>query len=1069
MTVCPQCGEANPERFRLCGMCGAPLTVQVAPREVRKTVTVVFSDLKGSTSLGERLDTESLRAALTVYFDAMQAVLQRHGGTVEKYIGDAIMAVFGLPVVHEDDALRAVRAAHEMQERLVQVNDELERRWGIRLENRTGVNTGEVVAGDSSTGQRLVTGDTVNTAARLEQAAPACEVLIGHGTYELVRHDVQVEPVEPLDLKGKAERVAAYRLLSVRASTAVGRRLEAPLVGRHRELRAIQDAHAASTRNRSGAIVTIIGSAGVGKSRLIEEFLTSLPPTTVVLRGRCLSYGEGITFWPLTEALRSAAAIEEDLPQEIALQRLATLCGGRADVADRLAPLVGLSDAVYPLEEIFWATRTALEAMAGASSLVIVFDDIHWAEATLLDLIEHVADEASAPVLIACSARSELLDERPTWGERPAAIRVALAPLSLEETMAVVGNILGPVAGLPRGLIDRITTAAEGNPLFVEQMLSMLVDRGVVRRSEDGSWMAGDEAPDVEVPPTIAALIAARLERLASEDRTVLQEGSVIGLVFYERAVESMSPPELRPAVGPSVRKLVRRQFVRPEPATFMDEPSFRFDHALIRDAAYRSLLKRERAELHERFAEWLEAASGGRSAELEEIVAYHLEQSARHLMDLGPLDERGRVLAERASSYLGDAGRRASSRGDTPAAANLLERAVALIPTGVRRRVELQLDLAESLADLGEFERSETCVTEALAAARALDDDLLATNAALVQLFLQYTLDPEGRTEQVVTETGVAIPALEAAGDHEGLVRAWRLLGWVHGTACRYGAAEQAVQQAVRHARLAGDRRAETRNLMSLALSALYGPMPVPEAIAVGQSTATGVIDDRRAEGVVLCALAHLHALRGDFDEARSLYGRARETLEELGGKVMAATVSLDSGRVELLADRPDQAEAELRSDYEVLSAIGERYTLSTVAGLLADAVLRQGRVDEAIALSVESEEATADDDVESQSLWRRVRARALVERGETDAALRLSEEAFDLVAGTDAPLLRGGNLVDLATVRAAAGRLDEAAAAARQALELFEAKGGEVDARATRALLERLTAGVGSHRSQL
>ena len=276
-------------------------------------------------------------------------------------------------------------------------------------------------------------------------------------------------------------------------------------------------------------------------------------------------------------------------------------------------------------------------------------------------------------------------------------------------------------------------------------------------------------------------------------------------------------------------------------------------------------------------------------------------------------------------------------------------------------------------------------------------------------------------------------------------------------------------MQQAVRHARLAGDRRAETRNLMSLALSALYGPMPVAEAIAVGQSMASGVTDDRRAEGVVLCALAHLHALRGDFDEARALYSKARETLEELGGKVMAATVSLDSGRVELLADRPDQAEAELRLDYDVLSAIGERYTLSTIAGLLADAVLRQGRVDEAIALSVECEEATADDDVESQSLWRRVRARALAERGEMDEALRLSEEAYQLVAETDAPLLRGGNLVDLATVRAAAGRLDDAAAAGREALELFEAKGDEVDAGTTRAILERIAAEVARPRSRL
>ena len=608
-------------------------------------------------------------------------------------------------------------------------------------------------------------------------------------------------------------------------------------------------------------------------------------------------------------------------------------------------------------------------------------------------------------------------------------------------------------------MVDRIIAAAEGNPLFVEQMLSMLVDRGVVRRAEDGSWMAGDEVPDVAVPPTISALIAARLERLRSDDRTVLQEGSVIGLVFYEHAVESMSPPDLRPAVAESIRKLVRRQFVRPEPAMFMDEASFRFDHALIRDAAYRSLLKRERAELHERFAAWLEETAGGRSGEVEEIVGYHLEQSARHLMELGPLDEPGRLLGARASSHLGDAGSRASSRGDTPAAANLFERAVALVPHGERRRVELQLDLAEALADLGEFERSEACVSEALEAARAHGDELLATNAALVQLFLRYTLDPEGRTEQVLSETDAAIPVLEAAGDHVGLVRAWRLLGWVHGTACRYGAAEQAVEQAVHNARLAGDRRAETRNLMSLALSALYGPMPVVDAIAAGRATASGVADDRRAEGVVLCALAHLHALRGDFDEARNLYRRARETLEELGGKVMAATVSLDSGRVELLADRPDRAEAELRSDYEVLAAVGERYTLSTIAGLLADAVLRQGRVDEAIALTVECEEATAEDDVESQSLWRRVRARALLSRGELDVALRLTDEAFRLVADTDAPLLKAGTLVDMAIVRSA-DEPDGASRLARQALVLFEAKGDEVDAATTRQLLERLAA---------
>jgi len=1059
VNVCEQCGEANPERFRLCGMCGAPLGVQLDAREVRKTVTIVFSDLKGSTNLGERLDTESLRDALTVYFDAMKSVLQRHGGTVEKYIGDAIMAVFGLPIVHEDDALRAVRAASEMQQRLVEVNDELERRWGIRLENRTGVNTGEVVAGDGAGGQRLVTGDTVNTAARLEQAAPVTDVLMGPVTYQLVKHAVEVEAVEPLELKGKADRVPAYRLVSVAAGPSSARRMEAPLVGRGEELARLAAGQSASERDGGGRLMTVVGSAGVGKSRLIQEFLSSLDPATVTLHGRCLSYGDGITFWPLVELIRTAAAIEDELPPAMAFQRLGTLCDQRIDVADRLAPLLGLSDATFPLEETFWAARTLLETLAHSAPVVVVMDDVHWAEPTLLDLIEHLVEAAGAAILVVCSARAELYDQRPGWGEGPRAGRIDLEPLSESETEEVVANIIGG-SGLPDALLSRITDAAEGNPLFLEQMLSMLVDGGMLRRRDDGTWSAVRELTAFPVPPSIAALIEARLDRLALEDRTVLQEGSVVGLVFYEGAVESMSPEALKPMVDPSIKRLVRRQFVRPDPSVFMDEASFRFDHSLIHDAAYRSLLKRERAELHERFANWLEASAGDRIGELEEIVGYHLEQSARHLGELGPQDDRGRALAARAASQLAGAGRRAFARGDAPAAANLLDRAVALLPSGMRTRTELQLDLAEAQADLGEFEQSQRCATEALDAARAHGDALLATNASLVGLFLQYTLDPQGRTEQVIRETEEAIPVLEAADDHVGLVRAWRLLAWVHGTANHYGAAERAVEQAVEHARLAGDQRAESRNLMSLALCALYGPMPVPEAIVVGRRIAAEIGDDRRAEGVVLCALAHLYALRGETDEARTLYRRARAVLSDLGGRMMAATVSLDSSRVEVLAGDAVQAERELRGDYEILSAAGERYTLSTVAAMLADAVLRQGRADEALALTTESEGLSADDDVESQNLWRRVRARVLASRGELAAAVLLVEEAFALVEETDAPLSKANTLVDVAAVHAAAGHRDLAVGLARRALALFETKRDDVDAAATRGLLERLVA---------
>lgn len=315
MQICPNCGEENPAKFRLCGFCGSPLAPQLPAQEVRKTVTIVFSDLKGSTAMGEKLDSEAVREVMSRYFDEMKAALERHGGTVEKYIGDAIMAVFGLPRVHEDDALRAVRAAAEMRDHLAALNDELEERWGVTVGNRTGVNTGEVVAGDPTTGQRLVTGDTVNTAARLEQAAPTSQVLLGDTTYRLVRHAVEVEEVEPLELKGKAERVPAYRLVEVREAETIDRRRDSPLVGRERELDLLSGELAAATRDRSCRMVTIVAQAGVGKSRLIEEFGRSATASDArLLRGRCLPYGRGITFWPLVEIVRGAAAIADEDP-----------------------------------------------------------------------------------------------------------------------------------------------------------------------------------------------------------------------------------------------------------------------------------------------------------------------------------------------------------------------------------------------------------------------------------------------------------------------------------------------------------------------------------------------------------------------------------------------------------------------------------------------------------------------------------------------------------------------------------------------------------------------------------
>ena len=437
MVRCPNCGEENPERFRLCGFCGTSLVATAPTHEVRKTVTVVFSDLQGSTALGERLDSESLREVLNVYFREMQAVLERHGGTVEKFIGDAIMAVFGLPRLHEDDALRAVRAAWQMRAALTVVNADLEARWGVRLTNRTGVNTGEVVSGEVTTGQRLVTGDVVNTAARLEQAAPANEVLLGETTWRLVRDAVEVEAVEPLTLKGKAETVPAYKLLGASGEEGIARRADTPMVGRRAELAALNAALAEATAAGRPRLVTVFAPAGVGKSRLLEEFVRGADGVPI-LRSRCLPYGEGITFWPLAEMIRQAAGITDEDPTEAARERIRAMFAADGRVAERLETAIGLTPGAFTVEETFWAARRLIETVAAGRPLIVIVNDLHWAEKTFLDLIAHLADTIEAPVVIVGSARPELLEDHPDWdgGDAAPERRVTLHPLSATESGA---------------------------------------------------------------------------------------------------------------------------------------------------------------------------------------------------------------------------------------------------------------------------------------------------------------------------------------------------------------------------------------------------------------------------------------------------------------------------------------------------------------------------------------------------------------------------------------------------------------------------------------------------------
>jgi class 3 adenylate cyclase len=601
--VCPNCGEENPAKFRLCGYCGSALAPALPTQELRKTVTIVFSDLKGSTALGEQIDPEALHEIKNHYFDAMAAVIAEHGGKIEKYIGDAIMSVFGLPKVREDDALRAVRAAHGMQQALARINVDLEQRYGIMLANRTGVNTGEVVAtGDSTADQRLADGDAVNVAARLEQAAPAQEILIGDVTYRLVRDHVVVEEVEPLTLKGKAEPVPAYRLVGMRSGAAAGSSVDdRPLIGRTVELETFAAAFEVVRTKRAPHLVTLAGEAGMGKSRLIAEFIGRLGDTARTLRGRCLPYGEGITFWPLADVTKAAAGIEDDDLPEAACDRIAALLpadmtdGG--DVADRVAAMVGLTSTSYPVSELFWGARKLLETLAAERPLVLVIDDVQSAEQTFLEFLTHLTDSGQAPILIIASARPELLDRLPDWSQGPAASRIVLEPLSAADTDLVIDRLLGE-SGLAVGLRERVVSAAEGNPFFVEQMVSMLVERGFVRLDGD-KWLPTTDLSQLTIPPSINALLAARLDDLSREERAVIEPAAVIGLTFPEPAVLEMVPDPVRPLVDAQLVGLGRKQLVRPS----ADVELFRFTNLLIRDAAY-DALRRRYVAIEERFSD---------------------------------------------------------------------------------------------------------------------------------------------------------------------------------------------------------------------------------------------------------------------------------------------------------------------------------------------------------------------------------------------------------------------------------------------------------------------------------
>jgi DNA-binding SARP family transcriptional activator len=989
----------------------------------RKTVTILFADLVDSTELGARLDPEVLRGVLDSYFALVRGAVERHGGIVEKFIGDAAMAVFGIPTLHEDDALRAVRAASELRDSLAELSEKVAGDHGIPLQVRVGLNTGEVFVSGAGSDDSFATGNAVNIATRLEQAALPGEILLGEATYRLVRHAVEGDPVDPVDLGGALGRASAFRLGGVGE---VARPLgAAAFVGRTDELAWLQAAFAGVQAERRSRVVTVLGDAGVGKSRLAREFAATAGPRAFV--GRCVSYGQGATFLPLAQIVRKAVP---ERPREA----IAALLEGDEQaplVAERVTQLTGRAEGAASTGEIFWAVRRFLDALARERPLLVVLEDIHWAEPTLLDLVEYLDSWPSeAPLLVLCLARRELLEERPGWGSRDGVL--VIEPLPDTEADALVAA----AGALDEGARKQIIEIAEGNPLFLEQLLAFFAEAGA--------------AGLASVPPTVDALLSSRLERLDPGDRALLERAAVAGRDFSRGALLTLSPPEELAALDSRLTTLVRRGLVRGLRGG--DEDAFRFHHVLIRDVAYAGITKEARADLHERFGSWLEQREGP-----DEIVGFHLEQAHRYRAELRPGDLALRALAKRGGDRLADAGIRAWKRADTPATVNLLGRAASLLPYGDAGRSDTLFELGIAQRTLGQPLSAEAALTEAIEEAAATHDRSTELRARIELAHLGLLSDRDADPSALVELVREAIPVFEELGDDRALGRAWRHLGYVRGPMQGLCAEWlEAAERALPYYRRSG--WSASGCLSEIAAASFYGPTPVPEGVERCQKLLDETTD-RVGRAHVLVYLGGLHGLAERLEDAFALLAEAETIYRDLGETYdLADNCGRIRGRLHLMSGDPESAEQVFRECCETFETAHDEAAISSVAAELGQALYRQERYAEAESWARFAEEHAPAGDIAAQFSWRALRGKLRAKEGLATEGEAILLDALRIVDRTDALTHRGEVLLDLAHVLSSAERYGEAAQRIQQAVELFALKGDEATARVARSQLDEL-----------
>ena len=1060
MSFCPSCGHRNPPGGKFCPECGAALgAAEPLASEERKVVTVLFADLVGFTSRAEHMDPEDVRALLSPFYARLRSELERFGGTVEKFIGDAVMALFGAPLTHEDDPERAVRAALAIRDWV---------REEERIQVRLAVNTGEalvLLGARPSEGEGMAAGDVVNTAARLQAAAPVNGVLVGERTFRETRAVIEYRPVAPVAAKGKREPVPVWEAVAARARLGVDvpHQARTALVGRERELYALRGALERMRAERTPQLVTLVGVPGIGKSRLVYELSRIADAEAELIswrQGRCLPYGEGVSFWALAEMVKAQAGILEDDPPDQAGVKLAAMTaqvvGGTAGaewVARHLGVLAGVDGGGTPTgsdrSEVFAAWRQFFEALAERRPLVLVFEDLHWADDGLLDFVDYLAGWAGeVPLLVVGTARPELLARRPGWGGgKPNTIILSLPPLPDEDTARLIGLLVGR-AVLDAGQQAVLLARAGGNPLYAEQYVQMLAER------RDGR--------ELPLPGSIQGIIGARLDLLEPREKRLLQDAAVVGNVFWPAAVAAFGGGAGRGELEESLHALERKQFVRRDGASSVaGETQYAFTHVLLRDVAYGQIPRAARAGKHVHAAGWIESL--GRPDDHAEMLAHHYLR-ALELARAASQDTAG--LAPRARTALRRAGDRALALNAFAAAAGYYRAALGLWPDDAReQRAGLLWLLGTAAYETGDLEQAQAVLTEAWQMAAAAG---LPALQARIRILRTYIGTSQGGSEaEALVECQAATAVLESEGDPDGLAEGWLVTGRLRYWLGDVPASQEAFERAIAYARQSGNHRAQVRASGGLAATFQLLPVPVDAAIARVEQLLHGADGESAAEVHVLLPLSLLYAYACRFADARAAIARARSLLAASGARLDLARSTLAAGEIELAAGDPAAAERCFREGYEAFRAMGERGYCSTEAGLLAEALYRQGRLGEAQQMTEEAQSLAPPSDLDAQARWRTVRAKLLAQRGQLPAARQLLAEAEALTAPTSDTRSKAEILVDKAEVNQLAGDHGEAAASLHAALRIYEDRRVAPLAARAEAALARLAAHPGSRPS--